>query len=98
MKQFLELENDCIIKYKFIEKRIDHDKIDWVDAENKKANGRNSTEGVAVFVKEWDSNGYTGLRRELWLSKNDILTLADNIKRIDAEENVIGIPNYDLPF
>lgn len=97
MKQFVELSNDCIIKYKFVENRKDN-VPDWVDDKKQKANGKNVTDGVTVLVKNYNESGYTGKLDELWIPKQDILNLAARIMQIDSEQNVVGIPNDDLPF
>jgi len=97
MKHFVELSNDCIIQYKFIENKIDG-KPELI-ADTGKAKGRHSVDGVTMLVRDYDQNGYTtGKLIEVWISKSDILTLSQKINHIDAAVDVTGIPNDDLPF
>lgn len=97
MKKFIELSDDCIIEYKFVEKRINTTDIDWVDFDKKIANGNNFVKGVRIITEDYGNDGYkTGKLNQTWLSKDDILKLAEQIKQLEIPTT--GIPSDDLPF
>lgn len=98
MKHFVELNNECIIEYKFHPDRVE-DKIQWVTENKGKAKGKHIVTGVTMLIKKVDQNGYfTGEYFSVWVSKSDVLELTKKITHIDSATDVTGIPDDDLPF
>lgn len=98
MKKFVELSSDCIIEYKFKEKMLEADKVDWVDEKTNIANGNHLVDGLYFLFPENDNQGYpTGKFIKGYLNKDDIKQLSEIITCMEAN-NVTGIPGDDLPF
>lgn len=103
MKQILTLQNEYIIETKFIADTVKNEKTGYhdpayTDETKKKATGRQNVEHVILMVEILNNDGYyTQVFQKVWLSKDDILKIAEKVKEIDAIR-CEGTPNDDLPF
>jgi len=103
MKQLLTLQQEYIIKTKFIADTVKNENTGysipaWTDETKTKAPGRQNVEDIEILIPVYDKEGYnTNQFQRHMLHKSDIVTLAEKIKEIDAIR-CEGVPGDDLPF
>ena len=103
MKQLLTLQQEYIIKTKFVADTVKNEKTGyydpaWTDETKTKAPGRQNVEDIEILIPVYDREGYnTNQFQRYMIYKSDILTLAEKIKEIDAIR-CEGVPGDDLPF
>ncbi len=90
MKQLLSLNQEYIIETKFVADTIKDEQTGyvnpaWIDEKKQKATGRKDVDHVILMVEILDREGYhSPLFQKVWISKCDIISLAEKIKEIDA--------------
>lgn len=90
-------DTNFIIKSTFLPNMDEKRNVIWVDDKKQTASGKNRVDGVMYFTEERDDyNGRTWFH-QAWLSKEDIILLAEKIKEMEADEKIDKVPD-DLPF
>jgi hypothetical protein len=103
MKQLLDLSTEYIIDTRFLANQVKDENTgyyrnDWVDDKKDKARGRQNVDSIVMLVQILTPDGYSSLGyNKVYISKDDILKLADRIKEIEAITG-IATPYEDLPF
>lgn len=98
MKQLISLQQDYIMISSFVGKIDESGFTKWTDDEKKMQYGNNIVDAVYCLMDEHDRYGnYSNTIRKIYLSKQDILTLAENIKQTELLD-VIGTETNELPF
>ncbi len=98
MKYLMELQNDFIIKGRFIAKTKEDGKTDYVNGTAGIAHGKISVDSVTALIPEYDQNGYTtGKLNQVFISKDDLKKVLSKVEELDQSETT-GYPSDDLPF
>jgi len=99
MKFFVQGSCEFLMQARFEPNRNEKGDIDYFDAETKKANGRRKVEHAEFFVQIDEGHGYGSNKFiKVYLSKDDILRLAEQVNKVESE-SVVSVPGYDdLPF
>lgn len=99
MKFLVQGSCEFLIQARFEPNRNEKGDIDYSDIETKKATGVRKVEHAEFFAQIDEGHGYGSNKfLKVYLSKDDILRLAEEIKKVESEL-VVSVPGYDdLPF
>jgi len=90
-------ETEYILQQRFVADLVDN-KYDFIDETKTTANGKFIVDYIKTQQRVYSEHGgETNMFHEVWLNKDDILSLAKTIQQIEERKTVGKIPE-DLPF
>jgi len=97
-KEIWDLDNEYIITKKFIGNTVPPtNKYEWLNDAHTECKGKIIVNDISMLIQESDEYGNRSNKFQIvWLSKSDILKLAEKINESEIES--IGLPDDELPF